>query len=1051
MVGKKGLMFVIFFIFIFMNVSVLGEANTKNTEVMTGVNVFSRYLLDTKSIEINELIYTALLYEDYLYIANEEGEVVKQIQYLHNYQTISDYMSLKDFDYQDITLEIIDDIDNKGINDFMIIITDHLINDVSTLISISYEDEQILWEYTPQMLSSLIKDRNDNYKLDVPITSYHLNEYLYITAGYKIEKLDIKTGQVIDSYEYKNNIWDMELISDFNNNGSLDIAISVQPSKVIYIDGNTFKKIGEIEVSKDLILYSENEIFKTNVWSITYLHSRNILVAGSEDGYVYEISLTENKIISQEKLFNINIYKSRYDEVIKSQNVKYETYQDGEKTYYYVGKGTVKYTMMKVYKTASYDTDELEDYVVEFIPYWGDNPTFIQCSSISKCEIVKIQNKILSHVNDNIIVYKDEEFNTIIKDITTNQILLSSSHNVFSTINRNSSLIIHFQLFEVDDGYIIQYNYQFIVKIKKDELDKIDWILTMIEKQTSEKTDDRLLVFNQVNKYDTSFSVYDENMSLIIDEHLKFEKIINHNIKDNQLYITKVDILNEQNSTLQIYDISQGILVASSHFYQTFHQLYPLDLILSQTEEMYADVNGDGFYEMLIKVLFDQNGVRKYRYLIYDIKNDQVLKHQEVAQISNFSKSLLYNDINQDGIPEVMTYQASGGKTDFQIYLSNEESFFNEDQKITIEFNANLMQYKLMMMEDLNQDGYDELIFTQYTPEINSAYLFDLKNNQSMIYENSFDSQGIFQIVRVEDINNDGIKELFIIDVIEDPLTTSFPVRLKVMTYEQNTFKELFHINLNLSEPVYPLTDLSTLFVLKEMTGDNIKDLVLYAIDESNNSSIEVIDLSSYQLVETQTQNDLTNKQANQLNQDTKTYQNIHLIQYQNKNYFKVQPNIDSKLFNALIDTTTFKRDSFVGTNFLDTFQDKWLFLDNKQIKWSEPVKQDEIQINIGGFFKNIYQLSIKNNNISSIEIIHKDIIYYTIKDNHFKRSLPNGEYEFIYCIKTNDGGLYYDYDVFVIENNLIQKIIYLSSILIITTTIFIINRSVIYKKYWYK
>lgn len=1051
---------------IFLFIVLLNNKAIATTEV--DEKIHSRFIIDTKTMVVDQKNFIVSLNNDYIYVLDNLGKFVKRLDVFEDEYFISSYREINpEFDPTNISLEIIDDIDGKGYQDVLVIIKEYSFENI---IAISYEDNEVIWQVTPSMESSKICGFNSYCQENVPITNYEISSgNLFVSSGYQLEEIDIKTGEIIKNYTYENNIWDFAIVSDINNDTIRDIYIAVQPTLVISIDGKTFKKIDDLVVAKEARVSFRNYKILLNVWSLEYLPNRDLLIAGSEDGFVYEIDPKKNEITNSIKFFNIRTFF--YGNIIdgKGSNI-YESYYENDVENIYFGKASYKQSFIKINRINSIDNDELDDYIVEFLPGGQRNTTFTTCSSEeNSCDLDSLAyERSILYINDTYVVYRKPDGYTLVKDLKSDTMLITPCDSEFNNGEEFDEFTecSDISVYSVDDGFLVNKDNGFIYKMNFNRTnDEFEWNISFVTYQEHVEVLDHLIIFDCILDGKTGFIITNKDREKIISYKAESKFIIDYKISKQYLYIIERDELD--NYIYKVFDIITGNLLLDHNSNEILKDFAEIGTILNQDIELYNKYGDDNIDSLLIKMHYENTSsqLKEFVYLIYDISTNTIVDSITFDNIPDLKNQVVYPDINQDGTSEILTYHYDSEleKTNFKIYLSNDEDCISENLIKEKVIDANLSFHKIKFVSDLNNDGYYEVILdhdfeVKKLPSYveNKAFIIDFKDESEnfMTYENSNGENLVFNILSIEDdVNNDNLKEIIILetDDIESSLD-HYPAKMKIINYANNEIQTKFEYsiftNINVSKLKYP-TNLISFIDLDE---DDIKEIAMFSTDYKDQILIEIFSFSNSMVpIKSYSYNVEKDIENIKLNPGTTIYQNIDLVEFKDNYYFRVNPTGRYGYISVFLNAKTFEIWNYTGKNYVGVYNNQFIFENenNRTLQLVNPMSHDDIEVKVTGIFKNIYNFNIKRDvEIKSIKIYYQRMFYTKFLNQNFKVNLPESDYDLFFLVETKEGGIFYYHDIFVIKNNFGQTFLHIGALIGISIGLFYTTHKLILKHY---
>ncbi|UII27638.1 FG-GAP-like repeat-containing protein [Fulvivirga maritima] len=173
---------------------------------------------------------------------------------------------------------------------------------------------------------------------------------------------------------------------------------------------------------------------------------------------------------------------------------------------------------------------------------------------------------------------------------------------------------------------------------------------------------------------------------------------------------------------------------------------------MSQGDIEVADFNKDGWEDILMNGLDNNNQPRSYYYL-NDGKGGFTLTSTSLIGLSN--GNIKAADINEDGFPDVWISGTRYGNDYTQLYINNDGSNF------TLVQNFDEATLSNAAFGDYNQDGHIDLYYGGLNGQDFNAYL--LRNNNGQLLDTSTPLAGIISgEANWVDLDNDGRLDLFV-------------------------------------------------------------------------------------------------------------------------------------------------------------------------------------------------------------------------------------------------------------------------------------------------
>ncbi|QVK18634.1 PQQ-binding-like beta-propeller repeat protein [Mycoplasmatota bacterium] len=231
---------------------------------------------------------------EYLFVSTNSGiylinpETFKVEKYIKIEGDISEFFLINNIE------------DSKSPNKDLVIFIDD--DNLPSVIVYSMDSLEKIWSFTAITTGY----NNESIKIEkkMPIFDYDLNEdSILLVSGYNLYSLNIKTGKQNWVYKHEDNIWAVSYMSDINSDNKDDIAISVQPSNVIGLNGKDGEKLWEKKIAKSYKVKRNDKVIgttKLNIWDLMYVNSN--LIATGEDGYLYQVNPNNGQILKEKSI-----------------------------------------------------------------------------------------------------------------------------------------------------------------------------------------------------------------------------------------------------------------------------------------------------------------------------------------------------------------------------------------------------------------------------------------------------------------------------------------------------------------------------------------------------------------------------------------------------------------------------------------------------------------------------------------------------------------------------------------------------------------------------
>ncbi|ERJ12844.1 hypothetical protein [Haloplasma contractile] len=1066
----------------FINEPLIIKGNTFNntSEQDEQARIFSQYIFNTSEVKFNDKSYTAVLKRDAIYFVNNQGIATSQLIYPDTVNKILQSKlipkSISDsgfIDERTLDFEIrqIPDIDQQGSKDLLLMIRSRNVKEFNYLIAISYESSNVIWEYQPRMKSTKICGFKTFCEEPVEIMEMKIrNNALYLASGYHLSMLNLESGKLLKEFEYDNNVWTFDFISDINHDGTDDLAVAVQPSKVLSIDGETFSELNQLNVATDITL-SDFITLKVNVTKLAYLQSRNVLVAASEDGNIYELDMEKGLIINQTTIFSKDDLASYYPDIRRErERDEFEYFREETIDYFVLGDHTpIKFDIVTF---KSIDTDDIEDYLVEWKWSVNKNGEFnsVAVSSSdhklrhfrierSNASSLKFEKSRFRFIYNNMLFYTKSGYLDVI-DLPDNSHVVNSNYPV-----QSNSLIM-----PISDGMLIKHPNQMLTYYDLETFPKLDTIWyynqpsnpisnqevlrgkdyfltlhrTVDPKQHSDSLTDRVKLYNKdhelIKEYETEPGTLIEYKYITDNEYYFIEKT-----SDNQILTKTFDAKTGELTALRtpafnkIYDFD--FEMEESHF--TSHRMHSI---------RYRDLNQDGVDEVLV-IKYDLN-FRQFdlisSYYIYDLVNNSVIDNyyeydDDYIWIDDQPKFFsVEEDVNQDGLPDLLVYKFSTHNTlDVKVLYSKVGDLLNEENVVTKSFNIPNASYRIVREVDLNNDGFKEIILNMIgglsSTFKQAAYIVDYKQNKFIKF-----ADYVNDAYHIEDIDHDGTKEIVAVKTNREySEIISYGYRAGQVSSQSIRVLE--------GRLVAKASEVYTLF---DYNKDGVKDVIVSSFDQQNTIQIEIVDYKTGQLIKNHTYH-LHNKKVDVGMGEKQYYSKTTVGTFNNKPYLMVtlpsHEQIDFSKYETLYDQselllikpTSLKLDYYIG-DYEMLFNKNLLFRVKNHIYMNHLIDYQDIKTQMTGLFNNYYQFNVDTNtDIKQVQVMIHDKLYNSVSildfnNDEFEINLSTGEYDLRFYIYTNEGHVYQYHDQVFLHSSQSKSIVYQGIVILIFTTLFV-------------
>ncbi|ERJ12846.1 hypothetical protein [Haloplasma contractile] len=1004
---------------------------------------YSTDVYDAKSMDINGQNYTILLNNDAIYSIDETGTIVNKLSHnLMEYENVK-----KKNSWATVHLEVIEDIDEKGMPDLLLILEDGLMNDIKSVIAISYEEGSVIWDYQPIIKT---KDCNTGGKTcieSIEITHYEIKNNLYLSAGYAFQVIDYHTGDLINEVKGNNNIWDFEFSQDLNDDGIKEVVLATQPNYISILDGKTFGMINEIKINTIMVVGSYIEI-EQNIWDIEFIASRNRLIAASESGITYEISLEEEEVKTNYQIFDTTTrsYKQQYMKLIQYEYSKYEQEMTDRRIRISFGRKAGFYKNVKLQEILSIDEDEHNDYIVSYDPVLyssdrnktGVNKSFVTVSSLSG-KLESNSNDVLYSASQNYYYAYKKDGNpnrVIFQNIKTNQNL---SKLIASNVSSNREDDMISKVFYLDHG-------QFIILTRELEIislidytplgDGIDVEFKFYSKRIRQDTqilDDYLVI----NDYDLEAEISKVKiLNQRFDEVYHYQpkspyKLFDLTIENDLLYLMEFNKF-EADYRVSIINLKTKQIIKRVEVYkeQSFINLY-----------FYDDVTGDGILELAVRNFQYIETVLHHSLEVFDLMNDTVIfdytkSHEKPERGFHTESSVtILKDLNSDGLRDLIfrVERPSDGLTESTLFVSNQEDTLYDDAQIVPNdtFN-NRCTY------DFNSNGSKDSLVTN-SEGLPSIYDYELNDYVELEYELTY-RQAVVKSCDF-DFNQDGVNDFVTVEMTgltklsNDELSDyKIGLNLKVNTLINNKLKTIFnhefiYINdFRTLNQLYSssLMDQFATFTFNETT--NNYNIAMFKYDENHNIILEQYDLAGYK-----TEKRVSNPYSRTLEDGTFRYgKNLTTVTFQGKTYYHATINetgvskhyfinikdftIDYVIYGDQIEIYS---DYVILTNTVERLNNPFLIYDEfTNVLITKPFSANDIEVNKTGVLANQFNVIINRDDIVRIRHYYEKNAFNEYYDPSLHFVLPPGKHILKLEIKTDSGDLFYFNEIIHVKSN---------------------------------
>ncbi|MCK9225248.1 MAG: FG-GAP-like repeat-containing protein [Candidatus Muirbacterium halophilum] len=192
-------------------------------------------------------------------------------------------------------------------------------------------------------------------------------------------------------------------------------------------------------------------------------------------------------------------------------------------------------------------------------------------------------------------------------------------------------------------------------------------------------------------------------------------------------------------------------------------KVYSIDVTGEKTEgwEEEIDINGINSKNFILsapeidaennKIFFTSQVGKVY---VVDKKKNYLWQYQTDGPVSS---SVIYEDIDGDGIPEIIFKSDNG-----TVYVFNSDYKMLSGWPVTVKENYYSMPYPINVA-DINNDGNKEIVFPTNKFK-DKYYVYIMGNDGNIISKIETDSK-IYKKIELNDIDSDGVKDLVYSDV----------------------------------------------------------------------------------------------------------------------------------------------------------------------------------------------------------------------------------------------------------------------------------------------
>lgn len=827
---KKSLFLLYTFLFMFLFLNFFSnEVNAK--EVISKNYLFGNLNNDMHLEYINDDTQYLFFSTDHgIYLVNPETFNVEK--YIKIDADISDYI-------------IIDNIEDENkSNKDLVVFTNG--DNYPSVIVYSLDSLEKIWSFTTFTTGY----NNESIKIEkkIPIFDYEINkENILLVAGYKLYNLDIKTGKKNWDYVYKDNIWAVSFMGDVNNDKNTDIAISVQPSYIIGINGKNGQELWRNKIAKPYQVKRDEKVLgsaQRNVWDLTYLNSK--LIATGEDGYIYQINPVNGHVIKESNILD------NFPNILA-----FQIYLEGNNVKDFSSLSTNGYSSYKIIntrKTIDSNDDNINDLVVTvfesntYAQFTGLTPRIylIDGNTLQIIWQKQFDGKKLLDLNLNsngdLSFYDGRDINifNVKTDENVKNVLINTNSNGKQNNEVNS---LHPLLF--NNSLII--NYDGIVKLDiTDESNPM--VISSLEYFNGYDT----IVENNIYKLYYSFD--DENNSIKNYQAIECTNNegevlwiydLNSDPDVEDLYFNKflINYINNKEEFIIINNLGELYQIGFSNEIEV--NSYPLidDNKESEGESSSEkvnvitncpDFNNDGIEDIF--VVFDDGtfiilNSANYNEVIFNDNLNSIInvenQHFNYAfPIFNDDKKQMY--VISNNIVEIITLDNL-----FNTTIEKEESlgnynFWDDGQSIKNDI-------------DIDNDGHKDFVLRLNSNEENKALIL----NSSKGILGSITTGWDFTIYSTnEDLNNDGEYEIIVTTSNEDN-----EGNWQNVCYIVNPYTNFNNDDILFSKVFYEGNDFTNnskykpLEIINDITDDGIKD-VLVLVDRWGDSYIQIYNIN---------------------------------------------------------------------------------------------------------------------------------------------------------------------------------------------------------------
>lgn len=850
-----------------------------------------------------------------LYIFTEDGELDTFLQTASSVTNVA----------------FLDDATGDGVEEIVISTTDTYFPNVQCY---DIMKEEKLWEFSPKtevydtyilwtMLQTAVFDIDSIEDLN-----YDNKKDLVLSSGYSIFALDGTNGNLIWTFEDSDNIWNLEVVDDYNGDDVLDILAGDQNGYLYLVSGLSGVSIWEKLISEnyEIINPQTNSVsgtVKTSVWDVLEIEvdgEKRALVS-AEDGSVYLINIENGEIIWEREIidyvdtlmyqyygdspqptgimsynfFNLRVITTEdHDSLIVAA---FPGTRGAGKDY----KGAVKGLYLLNPKTGEviWDNENVELAMIGRPQIIELDETYVavplgKSGSVEKIKLLDMDNG-LSHetVNVNSTLSNARVSQYIIKSMMENKFLLASDHgdlvyveypgssiwsyprindvlvenmdltgdktpdilvrsregsdseNTFNKGNIRTMFVIDGETKDIVWSYEVPYDlfsqsgglqgtliYPDIDGDGKSDIVSFTQFMGDWNRGDMYGENSRIIAISgKTGRIIKNISVHDKDYYGSYDVYYKNDLLLQEMILEGVVEQSGMDMYDYEmlprKNKIEIRDradeIHEGILERKNDF--RFSKRI-------QSMDIFSDYNNDGFDDLIIGSWNDV--------FILDLVNEEIIwnrtRRTEMYRgifDNEGDNSLLLNWTQHDRCKYFVVGDTNGDGIDDLAMLDNDGFSFLHSQKVGNDLNytvsvryapsAHISQESVAMIEDMNNNGVDDIVFEEHMQDAPSKLKFVDGRNGFVIME--ADRSGSDIQFSAADFDGNGFEDSIIFQMWTDaggPILLVKDGRSKDTIWSTNEIDEAWMIT-----DLYRISSVNPATPVGDVNGDGITDMAL--------------------------------------------------------------------------------------------------------------------------------------------------------------------------------------------------------------------------------